>query len=345
MNRNTAPYDKLIMPNGQPQYGRFRQTFSEVNHRDFEYLDPMDRPANRLQRHFGFNQFHFIGLHSQDYTLACAIANVQYVATAFIYLFDHHSGHLHPYRFTQPLGRHCQHSPRPFSGVSRFRKGAARFQIQALEHPNRYQLKVSIADQVQVDVELSQPDTFEPIAVCSRAGYNGWAFTQKHTTLSVTGHILWKGLNIPLDSNLVTGSSDWSCGFMRRETAWNWSSISGILPGGERLGLNLACGVNETSFNENTLWINGRSHAQAPAHFEFNRKNRMETWHITTSDGAVDLRFEPEGCHREKVNAVLVASNFSQLPGKYFGTVTDNDGHRYQLQGINGLIEDHYAKW
>lgn len=345
MNSDRATYDKLIGPDGQPQYGRFNQTFAEINYQDFQFCDTMDKPASRLHTHFGFNQFHFISLHNQDYTLACAIANVQYVANAFVYLFEHQTGQMHPYSFMQPLGLRCKQSNRPFSGESRFRKGNATFNVAAKQHPDRYELQVAIGKDIRIAATLSEPDDYESTVVCTRAGYNGWAFTQKHTALEVDGNIKWKQLNISLTDGQFVGSSDWSCGFMRRETAWNWTSISTMLNDGTRLGLNLACGVNETSFSENTLWINGRAQPLAAAQFEFNRKNRMEPWKIRTSDGKVDLSFVPEGCHKEKINALLVASNFSQLPGKYFGTIKTTDGHQYQLEGVNGLIEDHYAKW
>lgn len=345
MNSNRATYDKLIGPDGQPQYGRFNQTFSEINHRDFELYDTMDRPASRLRKHFGFNQFHFISLQSQEYTLACAIANVQYVANAFVYLFEHKTGQLHPYSFIQPLGFRCTQTSKPFSGESRFSKGNAKFRILANQHPNRYDLQIAIGNDIKVAVELREPETCEPTVVCTRAGYNGWAFTQKHTALNVSGNIQWQQLMIPVDDGTFVGSSDWSCGFMRRETAWNWTSLSTSLNDGTRLGLNLACGVNETSFVENTLWINGKASPLAAARFEFNRKHRMEPWKVCTADGRIDLSFVPEGCHKEKINAFLVASNFTQLPGKYFGTVKDEAGRIYQLKGVNGLIEDHYAKW
>ena len=345
MAENRTTYDKLITPDGQPQYGRFPQTFSEINFQDFDFRNPMDGPVNRLQKHFGFNQFHFIGLHSQHYTVACAVANVRYVASAFVYLFNHETGQIHPFSFVQPLGFRCHQSKHPFSGASRFSKGSARFEILSLQQPNRYQLNIEIGRHIQISAELSELEGYQPLVLCSKAGYNGWTFTQKHTALDVSGHITWEGKKISLEDHQFVASSDWSCGYMRRETAWNWTSISSILADGTRLGLNLACGVNETSFNENTLWLNGTAQALPPCLFEFNRKQRLEPWKIRTTDNTVNLTFVPEGSHREKINAILVASNFTQLPGKYFGTIKSNSGRIIQLEGINGLAEDHYAKW
>lgn len=345
MNLTKATYDKLITPDGQPQYGRFQKPFSEINYRDFDYCNNMDKPANWLQKHFHFNQFHFIGIHSKDFTLACAIANVRYVANAFVYLFDHGSAEMQQRSYLQPLGLGCRQSNRPFAGASRFSKGNARFEILGRSKPNRYNLSLIVDKDISIDVDISEPPAFEATAVCTRTGYNGWAYTQKHNTLTVEGSINWGQRSIAVEKDSCLASSDWSCGYMRRETAWNWASISAFLPDQTRLGLNLACGVNETSFTENTLWIDGKAHCLEPALFEFNRKNRMEPWQITNRNRQVELTFVPEARHEEKVNAYLVASNFSQIPGRYYGTIRDNDGHKYQLDGIYGLAEDHYAKW
>ena len=103
-----ADYNKLIKPDGQPQYGRYQTSFQAINRQDFEYLDPMDRPAGRLRCYFHFNQFRFLALHGNHFTLACAIANVRYVASAFVYLFDHQGHQLTSHRFTQPLGWRCR---------------------------------------------------------------------------------------------------------------------------------------------------------------------------------------------------------------------------------------------
>lgn len=340
-----ATYDKLITPNGQPQYGRFNQAFTEINYKDFDYRTTMDKPANGLQRHFHFNQFHFIGLHSQSYTLACAIANVRYVANAFVYLYNHETGQMHRHSFIQPLGLRCQQSNKPFSGLSRFSKGSARFEILGRNQPNRYHLDISIGKDIRVDATLTQMPQQQPVTLCTRTGYNGWAYTQKHTNLATEGFIQWHKDSIALEATVFSGSSDWSCGYMRRETAWNWACLSATLPDQTPLGLNLACGVNETSFTENTLWLNGIPQALDNAQFTFNRRKRMEPWQITTSDQRVELTFVPEACHHEQINAYLIASNFSQLPGKYYGTVRGEDGTAFRLEGINGLVEDHYAKW
>ena len=345
MSFNKTAYDKLIRPDGQPQYGCFTQSMKEINHADFDYRTVMDRPASRLQKHFGLNQFQFLTVQSDRYVLACAIADVRYAATAFIYLFDSESRTMSTQRFTQPMGLRCQLSNQPHNGRSYFIKGRNQFEIIATDAPNQYHLTARLNKQIAVDLVLTQPEQLQPLAVCTRAGYNGWAFTEKLTGLTASGVIAWGGRNITVESDNFLGSSDWSCGYMRRETAWNWASLCGTDNAGRTVGLNLAAGVNETEYNENGFWIDGKLNRVGPAIFQFNRFNRMQPWTITTENSQVDLKFIPEGNFNEKVNAVFVAFNFSQLPGKYSGTLTCDSGKKIVLQRVTGLAEDHYAKW
>lgn len=132
---------------------------------------------------------------------------------------------------------------------------------------------------------------------------------------------------------------------MRRETCWNWACLSGTAITGEVVGLNLASGVNETGVTENVLWIGQVKTKLDLAVFTFDRYAPEKCWNIRTSDGLVNLLFEPKGKREEKLNAGLLASNFRQMFGYYSGTLTDHAGKVVTLKSVPGFAEDHYAKW
>ncbi|MGK0445788.1 MAG: hypothetical protein ACJA1U_002740, partial [Bermanella sp.] len=104
-------------------------------------------------------------------------------------------------------------------------------------------------------------------------------------------------------------------------------------------------GVNETSYTENALWVNGKMIKLDRAEFLFNRQDRMQPWQISSSDGHISLTFTPAGERKEKINAGLIASNFTQVFGRFNGTVKDRDGRIIQVKQANGFCEDHFAKW
>jgi hypothetical protein len=338
-------HEKLILANGQPQYGIFDEPIHEINHRDFDYRTVMDDKAGLLARYFHFNQFQFIGVLSERFILGCAIADVKYISNAFVYLYDRSTGEFDEISLLQALGRGTRLSRFPDEGSSQFRQRGYLFSIEAHPQPRSRRLLVETRDKIRIDITVTEPDRFQPLSICTRAGYNGWVYTQKATALAVDGRIDWKGRCFTIDPVTCTGSYDWSAGYMRRETAWNWGSLSGFAANGKRIGFNLASGVNETGFTENGFWVDGQLHLVGPVHFHFDRLNRLSTWQMTSVDKRVQVRFEPEGQRTEKINAVLMASNFTQLYGRYYGTLTTLGGQRIELTGQPGFAEDHFARW
>lgn len=338
-----ATYDKLIGPDGQPRFGRFSRPVAIINHRDFYYTDPFDHKASFLARHFDLKQFQFIGLISEDYILGCAITSLKYVSTAFVYLVDRRSNRVQEKSLVQPLSLNCQMSNEPDAGEARFHQGSTSFIFRSF--PGQKHVRIVSGRDIHIDFTLTEPSDFQPVAVCTRTGFNGWTYTQKANALRAEGNIVWNNRRIAVESPAFLGSYDWSCGYMRRQTAWNWASLSGTLPHGRSFGANLASGVNETGFTENAIWIDGQQTTLGPVLFDFDKRNRNRPWHIRDMAGRIELIFTPESGRQEKVNLWLLATNFTQLTGRFRGSITDEHGQRLTLANISGFCEDHYAKW
>jgi hypothetical protein len=133
---------------------------------------------------------------------------------------------------------------------------------------------------------------------------------------------------------------------MRRETFWNWAACSTVLPDGRVLGLNLSCGVNETSFSENAAWLNNTRSSLPQVAFRYNRRDLREPWQISSQCGRVDLVFVPAlTAHQENIHAGIVASNFRQIFGHYTGRIALPESNPVMLQDSPGLAERHFARW
>lgn len=338
--------ENLINHQGQVKFGLFENTPNTINHHDFDLRDHMDKPIKGLRKKMKFNQFQFIGLTGDDFILGVAIVNLKWVSNCFIYVYEPKTKNFKEYSWLKPLAFNTQSSNQPNNGDWSFKSGKNEIHIKSLLGTRH--LTLNIGNELNVDVQIQennpqQQDDYQPLSLCCRAGYNGWVFTQKTTTLEFNGDIKFQGRAINTQDLLA--SVDWSCGYMRRETFWNWASLSHKTSDGTKVGLNLAAGVNETSHTENGLWINNELIKLDRAEFIFERKNRMHTWHVTSSDGHIDLRFEPEGERKEKVNAGFMASNFTQLFGRFYGQVRDKSGNSIEINGAMGFCEDHFAKW
>ena len=132
---------------------------------------------------------------------------------------------------------------------------------------------------------------------------------------------------------------------MRRHTFWNWGCLAGRTADGRVVGLNVSCGVNETSFTENCFWIDGRLHKLDTVHFDYDRRNLLAPWRLTSFDGRLALDFAPESRHAERQNVGLLAADFHQLVGRSHGRLDTPAGERVAINGLLGYAEHHSARW
>lgn len=331
--------DTLINSNGQVRLGVLPKSPALINHLDFDLRNNMDKPISGLRKKMRFNQFQFIGLSGDDFILGVAIVNLKWVSNCFLYIYQPSTQAFKEYSWLKPFAIQTQTDTRPNNGHWSFNTGHNH--IEMISSPNQRHLKIQCGNELHVDVTLDE--TQSPLDVCCRAGYNGWVYTQKNTALPFSGHIHWQGQDINTQNLLA--SVDWSCGYMRRETFWHWASLSHKTESGELIGFNLAAGVNETSYTENALWVNGNMVKLDRAEFIFDRHNRMEPWQIKTSDAHIHLTFTPLGQRKEKINAGFIASNFTQVFGHFNGSIKDAEGHTIDIKNACGFCEDHFAKW
>lgn len=333
----------LLIENGQPTFGIFKEGVSRVNYGDFVPYSTMDRPRGALSRRFGANQFHFVGLLSEKLVMGIAVVDLKLVGNGFAYAYEPETKRLQEWSVLQPLARKTAIPDTPNAGVSRFAGQKMQVVIEALPGGRRVDLR--IGQDLHLEARLMAAETFDPLCISTRAGYSGWVYTQKAAGLRVEGSLRMGDREIDLAEAGVYGGYDWTAGFMRRDTCWNWSSISAELSDGRRLGLNLAAGVNETGFTENGFWVDDVFTKVDSVAFDFNRLKPLEPWTMTSYDGRVTLRFEPEGLRKERLNFAVMASNFKQLFGRYEGELRLESGEVVRLENTYGFAEDHYARW
>jgi len=338
--------DRLVDEAGDVRLGTFGWPIHEVNYRDYALTTPFGRPAGRWARRFGFNQFQFLGALSESLVFGCAIADVKYVATAFAYCYEPATRRFAEFSFTQPLARRTRFTQTPEVGDCSFAARKARITMSGETQPPRRRLVAHVGDTLAIDAVFHE-DTpaVEPMRICTRAGATGWVYARKTAGQRLSCTLTWEGDVYDLGAMPIYGHHDWSAGYMRRETFWNWGCLAGALGDGRNVGMNVSCGVNETSFTENCFWLDGRLHKLDSVAFVYDRRDLMRPWRVTSWDRRVELEFHPEGRHVERVKAVVLATDFHQLFGRYYGTLVTDDGEHLAVDGMLGYMEQHYAKW
>ncbi len=330
--------NRLINDQGKVQFGIFESPIDEINYIDYQMSTPMGFKRSKIFKKLLFNQFVFFGLTGPDIIIGMAVVDLKYLSNGFLYIYDRKEGSVSEANKTiVPISSKIFISPTPENLSCGFKFGNLSISME--------NTKISAkAKDIEIDLEFDRSQT-SPLRICTKAGYKGWVYTQKTSPINVTGKVIHKNRQIDISSPAYMGLMDWTAGYMRRETFWNWAATASTLPDGRSIGLNLSCGVNETSFTENAFWIDGKMTKVDMNHFEFNPDNFYDQWKIKSLDGKVDLVFDGKQHRKENINAGLVATKFTQLMGDFNGTLTTDDGEVIKIEDCPGWAEDHYAKW
>ncbi|MBF0100816.1 MAG: DUF2804 domain-containing protein [Desulfobacterales bacterium] len=328
----------LIDNQGNVSFGIIENPIDMVNYKDYPLKTPMGTPIPFWIRHFLFHQFFFVGLSGPEYIAGLAVVDLKYITNGFFYIYDRNRKKLFEKKALQPPFKKYAHIVTTPEQVSaHFSSKQLNIQIE------KHHVSCHTKD-IGLEIDLDTSST-KPLRLCSRAGYNGWVYTQKTTPVSCNGKLNFGGQSTTVSSPQYMALMDWTAGYMRRETFWNWAAITSVLPDGRSLGLNLSCGVNETSFTENGFWINGHFTKVDTVSFEYNRDDLFQPWKIRSFDNKVNLTFRAETHRTEKINAVLIASRFTQLIGIFEGSLTTDTSETSFLSNCVGWTEDHFAKW
>lgn len=347
------PYS-LINSHGKPHFGRFSKPVNEVNMKDADYRTPLNKVAGKWKKHFHFKQFQYFGGISDDLIFGCALANTAYLGAIFVYVYRISDKKMLTWQFKRPFAFGLTMTNRPDNGVSTFKSGnkkiLMRYQLNS-QGERRKILDIDFGSELILQGEMIEQADYEAMALCTPCSINGWVYAQKTAAVAVTGTIKSSLGNYNLAELNTFGHHDFSAGYMRRETFWNWACFSGSQSLNTKakntpsLGLNVSWGVNQTGYSENCFWVDEQIHSLPQVQFKFDRDDEHSTWRVTSENQQIDLSFIPEGMHKENINTGFLATNFKQIFGRFNGYLTTEGGQRYEIENLYGFVEDHYSKW
>ena len=337
--------EQLIQANGQPHYGIFPAAPTHINYRDFDFRSPLGRPLGRLAKWRRFHQFQYFGLISDQLIGGCALANLSLAGIGFVYLFHPASGRMIERQFKLPLSLGSRFSLQPNEGICELRQGGNLLRLENCAATQEKHLLVALDDGTRIEARFSEASpAFAPMCICTPTATNGWVYAQKVAGVRCQGKVQSTLGEFDLAAIDAFAHHDWSAGYMRPETFWNWACLSGQA-GAQRVGLNLSCGVNETSFTENCYWLDGELIKVDSVRFAFDRQQPLQPWQMASYDGQVELNFTAHGLHEERMNLGIMASNFKQIFGRFNGVLRPVGRPAVAIENLWGFVEDQYVKW
>ena len=328
----------LIQENGQPRYGRFKEIPKSIDYHTYQYKNPYGDVLTGWRKQLKYKKFKFCSIQHEHYTIGLAIADIAWAGHSFFYIYNHSTNEVQEWNAINFFSRNTVLDEQPLFNHSYFHKSP--FQID-IQHANgvRY-IHVTKYGEIKLSARIFCAGT-DPLSICNPTGINGWTYTQQLTTLGCERYFVNKqGETIQFNERTFASLDD-TCGFLRPETAWFWLSCNFWDANRNRIGINLASGVNESFGNENCLWVNGKIYPVADVLFQ---QESDECWNIQSLDGCLNLNVYTGWRRYENLNLRLVGSQFSQWQAKVSGTIRQ-DGQDIVLVNEYGLLEQHYAKW
>lgn len=171
-------------------------------------------------------------------------------------------------------------------------------------------------------------------------------YNQKINCLHAMGNVTIGETTHCFDEAL--GVLDWGRGVWTYKNTWYWSSLSTRV-GEYFVGFNLGYGFGITdAATENMLFLNGVAtkidHVTFKIPLKDGKEDYLAPWTFTSSDGSLNLRFEPIIDRHSNTSLGIIASNQHQVFGRFYGTLVFSD-QTIELNGALGFAEKVMNKW
>ncbi len=343
MRTFSSPPRSIIDPaTSAPAAGAFLGDLPEVD------LSPLG--MSRLFRFTHRKRWSFATIATDDLLIALAVVHLGYALKGFVFAFDGRAGSLRVDRsFIGPTALGfvgnvagagaCARMAIPFKDIQ--------LEIKRPASSPDYHVRVAMPE-MRVDARLSTLDAPPPLAVIAPlSSSNGRGLvdaTEKRALLPVSGEAVIRGERRSLDGGF--GGLDYTHGYLPRHTAWRWVFVLGRAKTGERVGLNLTQGfVGEL---ECVAFVDKEVFALPEPRVELDPSNPLAPMRVHSADGAIDLRFEAGGAHRERDNFGIIAAHFLQAPGLASGSITlpgEQGRAPLELERVLGVVEDQDVLW
>lgn len=337
----------LIREDGTVRKGLFGAPIGPIHYRDYRLKSPLGALLPEERRESDFKGFQFLGAVSARFALGCAVTYSAALKSAFLYIFDFSENRfVLERRFGARHGDECHFALDPDAGESLFRFGENRIVMRAEKEALSKALEVRLDDGTAISLSFSENRPgFETLRLCTQTGAAGWTYAQK--VAGVIGEGEASGSFGQYDFAVLGACAhhDYTAGFLRPETYWNWACFSGRVADGTLLGLNVSNGVNETGQTENCFWVNGAMVKCDHVMIDFDDENLDAPWRIYSQDGKADLTFTPAGGYHATGESGEIASNFHQMFGFFNGVLKDEDGKAYEIEAMPGFTETQYLRW
>jgi hypothetical protein len=288
-------------------------------------------------------------VQTEKYFLAAGVADLEYAATAFVYLVDIRRKTVVERSVVSPLGRGLTLGEH----VRSFAQFQSRRMTFSESHDENVVSLLVTCDDFDGDARLSAamrivyPEPFDTLGVVVPMDHKHFQYTSKHVAVPVAGRVRIGRNEIPFEGVDAFATLDFGRGVWPRRTAWNWGAASGYVDD-SNVGINIGGKWTDgTGATENAVFVDGRLVKIAEdLEWTYDAGDFKKPWRVRAPlSGDLDLLFEPIVERVAHSDAIFVKSRVNQVFGIWSGTVRGERGETIEIPYLFGWAEEHHAVW
>ena len=321
---------------------------------------PLHR-ANLRGRRFRTKKWDYWAILAGDLTVGLVYADVGYLGLASIWWGDLATGRTGGRDLAVPLASGIQLPAEPGTAPLVVDSKHLRMRLEDLSTSSvgpATRLRVDwdekgTDDEGRLDVLVARPDGHESLSVVIPWSESTFQFTTKDNSRAATGslEVGARSWDIGADGD-AWGVLDVGRGRWPYSTTWNWGAGSGRSTTGELIGIQIGAKWTEgTGFTENAVSVDGRLHKIGrELRWDYDWDDPMRPWRVV-DDGvgpgerALDLTLTPRLDKHGRTDAGLLRTEVHQMFGTWAGTVRDELGAEFRIEGVQGFAEESRNRW
>ena len=291
----------------------------------------------------------YYGLTTKTHYFSFTVSDIGYLGMVFAYVIDFENKKMHEETIALPFAKKVKLPRNSQDGVAEYQNSKVRLHFSTTKD----QRKISVAwkdfengQDLNAEFELSHPASQESMNLVIPIEKRRFYFNRKINCLPATGWVEYLGQHHDLTPETALGNLDWGRGVWAYVSFWVWASASGFTSDQQRIGLNMGYGFGDTSAaTENAFVLNGKIHKLGKIEFQYNPKDFMQPWTMTSDDLRLQLTFTPFLDRTAKTDVKLLYSEVHQMFGKYQGKLVTDEGTTIEIEDLIGFAEEHHARW
>lgn len=345
--RRPAPVPEAISEKGDVCYGTFDAPFAKLNLLDC--AKPCSVWLPRFARKMRLTEWEAFEVNMDEGSLVSAVYNTGPLGFSIFVWYDKAEKKIYSWRNLVPVRRakvaknlisddtYCKTRKSEYDLKNDFGNGKAHLKAHTAGKNGKFEIDMSFE-------RLSPPaNGVMPLGKNKDGSLRNPLYSEKDF-FKASGKVILNGKTYETNGNSV-GIIDDHKGYYPFFAHYDWLTTMGrIEKDGESgyfaFNLTRNQSVNQNDFNENVIWLEGRSFPMPPCIFRHkDGKKKANEWRIIDETGKdlIDITFKIEKVFYMPIPLLV----YYALPfGTISGYVTDTEGRKYTVDGMTGIGED-----